>query len=368
MVLFRHVAKRMVRKKGLWVFTFVSLFGFALLLSFLNSSSSLNVSIGMLDRDGGLLSGRLIEEATRFGSVSPLETNEADEALLEGQDIVVTIPEGFTDDLFAGDVPRLSFSATEGSDAALIEQALNSYLSRERQLLAASGFDEERFLELAEAETTNGYTLVSEAFQKSVSTTARTQAFLGLLSFVMMSAFLQFIPLFVADDRDEKIYTRLFAAPVTPRRYVGSLFLSFCAVGLIYVFMLLAFSAVLYRQDVVAHLPVLTLLFVAYLFACLAIGSLIAVLATNRDKANIWQTSVTMAAAITGGAFISMMWLPDSLKLVGRFLPTYWFNSGVADMYANQFPTLSIFVLLGMALAVFAVTIFVLRRRPLLSS
>ena len=338
MVLFRHVAKRMLRKKGLWVFTFVSVFGFALILSFLSSTSTLNASIGILDRDGGTLAGRVIEEAGRFGSVTPLETDETDEALLQGQDVVLTIPDRFTGALLNGETPRLSFSATEGSHAALIEQALNSHLSQERQLLVASGFDEERFTELAERETENGYTLSSEPFQQSVATTARTQAFLGLLSFVMMSAFLQFIPLFVADDRDEKIYARLFAAPVTPRRYIGSLFLSFCAVGLIYVLMLLVFSAVLYRQDILTYLPVLTLLFIVYLFVCLAIGSLIAILATNREKANIWQTSVTMAAAITGGAFISLTWLPETLQAVGRFLPTYWFNYGVSQMYEDRFP------------------------------
>ena len=366
MVLFRHVAKRMIRKKGLWVFTFVSMFGFALILSFLSSTSALNASIGILDRDGGTLAGRVIEEAGRFGSVTPLETNQADEALLEGQDIVLSIPDGFTEALLAGESPRLSFSATEGSDAALIEQALNSHLSRERQLLVASDFDEERFIELAERETESGYTLSSEPFQQSVATTARTQAFLGLLSFVMMSAFLQFIPLFVADDRDEKIYSRLFAAPVTPRRYIGSLFVSFCAVGLLYVFMLLAFSTVLYRQDIVTYLPVLSLLFIVYLFACLAIGSLIAILATNREKANILQTSVTMAAAITGGAFISLTWLPDTLQIVGRFLPTYWFNFGVAEMYEDHFPLQSVLVMLGMALAVFLMSAWVLKKRPLI--
>lgn len=354
----------MLRKKGLWVFTFVSVFGFALILSFLNSTSTLNASIGILDRDGGTLAGRVVEEAERFGSVTLLKTSETDEALLQGQDIVLTIPDGFTNALLTGESPRLSFSATEGSDAALIEQALNSHLSRERQLLVASEFDEERFIELAERETENGYTLSSEPFQQSVATTARTQAFLGLLSFVMMSAFLQFIPLFVADDRDEKIYSRLFAAPVTPRRYIGSLFLSFCAVGLLYVLMLLAFSAVLYRQDILAHLPVLSLLFIAYLFVCLAIGSLIAIL-TNREKANIWQTSVTMAAAITGGAFISLTWLPDTLQVVGRFLPTYWFNYGVAQMYENHFPVMSVFILLGMALLVFLLSAWVLKKRPL---
>lgn len=365
MVLFRHVAKRMLRKKGLWVFTFVSVFGFALILSFLSSTSALNASIGILDRDGGTLATRVIEEAGRFGSVTPLETDETDEALLQGQDVVLTIPDGFTEALLNGETPRLSFSATEGSDAALIEQALNSHLSRERQLLIASDFDEERFNELAELETENGYTLSSEPFQQSVATTARTQAFLGLLSFVMMSAFLQFIPLFVADDRDEKIYSRLFAAPVTPRRYIGSLFVSFCAVGLLYVLMLLAFSAVLYRQDILAHLPVLTLLFIVYLFVCLAIGSLIAILATNREKANIWQTSVTMAAAITGGAFISLTWLPETLQAVGRFLPTYWFNYGVAQMYEDRFPVNSVLILLGMALVVFLVIAWALKKRPL---
>ncbi|WP_233546979.1 ABC transporter permease [Exiguobacterium sp. AM39-5BH] len=113
MVLFRHVAKRMLRKKGLWVFTFVSVFGFALILSFLNSTSTLNASIGILDRDGGTLAGRVVEEAERFGSVTLLKTSETDEALLQGQDIVLTIPDGFTNALLAGESPRLSFSATE---------------------------------------------------------------------------------------------------------------------------------------------------------------------------------------------------------------------------------------------------------------
>lgn len=62
MVLIRHVAKRMLRKKGLWVFTFVSMFGFALILSFVGGTSSLNASIGIVDRDGGLLAERLIDE------------------------------------------------------------------------------------------------------------------------------------------------------------------------------------------------------------------------------------------------------------------------------------------------------------------
>jgi len=96
----------MLRKKGLWVFTFVSVFGFALILSFLSSTSALNASIGVLDRDGGTLAGRVIEEAGRFGAVTPLETDETNEALLQGQDVVLVIPDGFSEALLNGETPR----------------------------------------------------------------------------------------------------------------------------------------------------------------------------------------------------------------------------------------------------------------------
>ncbi|WP_214815865.1 ABC transporter permease [Exiguobacterium sp. s131] len=364
MVLIRHVAKRMLRKKGLWVFTFVSMFGFALILSFVGGTSSLNASIGIVDRDGGLLAERLIDEAERFGRVTLLESN-TDDVLLEGEDIVLIIPDDFTEQAFTGEMPRLSFSAIAGSDASLIEQALNGHLSRERQLLEASGYDRATFEQLASKETSNGYTLSSEPFQESVATTARTQAFFGLLSFIMMSTFLQFIPMFVADDRDEKIYARLFASPVTPRRYFASLLLAFYLVGFIYVMLLIGVSLALYGQDVWTHLPTVFALFSSYLLVCLALGGLIAVFATNREKANIFQISVTMASAITGGAFISLLWLPDSLKLVGRFLPTYWLNNGVITMYEGQFPYPSILVMIGMTGVVFLLTILVLKKRPL---
>ncbi|VXB54925.1 ABC-2 type transporter [Exiguobacterium sp. 8H] len=364
MVLIRHVAKRMLRKKGLWVFTFVSMFGFALILSFVGGTSSLNASIGIVDRDGGLLAERLIDEAERFGRVTLLESN-TDDVLLEGEDIVLIIPDDFTEQAFTGEMPRLSFSAIAGSDASLIEQALNGHLSRERQLLEASGYDRATFEQLASKETSNGYSLSSEPFQESVATTARTQAFFGLLSFIMMSTFLQFIPMFVADDRDEKIYARLFASPVTPRRYFASLLLAFYLVGFIYVMLLIGVSLALYGQDVWIHLPTVFALFSSYLLVCLALGGLIAVFATNREKANIFQISVTMASAITGGAFISLLWLPDSLKLVGRFLPTYWLNNGVITMYEGQFPYLSILVMIGMTGVVFLLTILVLKKRPL---
>ncbi|WP_321282640.1 ABC transporter permease [Exiguobacterium profundum] len=364
MVLIRHVAKRMLRKKGLWVFTFVSMFGFALILSFVGGTSSLNASIGIVDRDGGLLSERLIDEAERFGRVTLLESN-TDDVLLEGEDIVLIIPDDFTEQAFTGEMPRLSFSAIAGSDASLIEQALNGHLSRERQLLEASGYDRATFEQLASKETSNGYSLSSEPFQESVATTARTQAFFGLLSFIMMSTFLQFIPMFVADDRDEKIYARLFASPVTPRRYFASLLLAFYLVGFIYVMLLIGVSLALYGQDVWTHLPTVFALFSSYLLVCLALGGLIAVFATNREKANIFQISVTMASAITGGAFISLLWLPDSLKLVGRFLPTYWLNNGVITMYEGQFPYPSILVMIGMTGVVFLLTILVLKKRPL---
>lgn len=363
-MLIKHVGKRMLRKKGLWVFTFVSMFGFALILSFVGGTSSLNASIGVVDRDEGVMGERLIEEAERFGRVTMLEASNED-VFLEGEDIVLIIPDDFTEQLFAGEKPRVSFSAIEGSDAALIEQALNGHLSRERQLLEASGYDMEQFETLASRESKNGYTLTSEPFQESVSTTARTQAFFGLLSFIMMSTFLQFIPMFVADDRDEKIYARLFASPVTPRRYFSSLLLAFYIVGFVYVLLLLGVSLVLYGQDVLPHLPTLLALFSTYLLACLALGTLIAVAASNREKANIWQISVTMAAAITGGAFISLMWLPESLKYVGRFLPTYWLNTGVITMYGGQFPYLSLLILIGMTGVVFLLTLFVLKKRPL---
>ncbi|MBG0917809.1 ABC transporter permease [Exiguobacterium sp. SRB7LM] len=364
MVLIRHVAKRMLRKKGLWVFTFVSMFGFALILSFVGGTSSLNASIGIVDRDGGLLAERLIDEAERFGRVTLLESN-TDDVLLEGEDIVLIIPDDFTEQAFTGEMPRLSFSAIAGSDASLIEQALNGHLSRERQLLEASGYDRATFEQLASKETSNGYTLSSEPFQESVATTARTQAFFGLLSFIMMSTFLQFIPMFVADDRDEKIYARLFASPVTPRRYFASLLLAFYLVGFIYVMLLIGVSLALYGQDVWTHLPTVFALFSSYLLVCLALGGLIAVFATNREKANIFQISVTMASAITGGAFISLLWLPDSLKLVGRFLPTYWLNNGVITMYEGQFPYLSILVMIGMTGVVSLLTILVLKKRSL---
>ncbi|WP_215145577.1 ABC transporter permease [Exiguobacterium qingdaonense] len=364
MVLIRHVAKRMLRKKGLWVFTFVSLFGFALILSFVGGTSSLSASVGVVDRDGGILAERLIEEADRFGRVTLLEASD-EEVLLEGEDIILVIPENFTAQAFTGDMPRLSFSAIAGSDASLIEQALNGHLSRERQLLEASGYDEAAFERLASEEAMNGYTLSSEPFQESVATTARTQAFFGLLSFIMMSTFLQFIPMFVADDRDEKIYARLFASPVTPRRYFASLLFAFYLVGFIYVVLLIGVSLVLHGQDVWAYLPTVFALFSSYLLVCLALGGLIAVAATNREKANIFQISVTMASAITGGAFISLLWLPDSLKFVGRFLPTYWLNDGVITMYEGQFPLFSILMMGIMTAIVFLLTVFVVKRRPL---
>lgn len=201
--------------------------------------------------------------------------------------------------------------------------------------------------------------------EPTVATTARTQAFFGLLSFIMMSTFLQFIPMFVADDRDEKIYARLFASPVSPRRYFASLLLAFYLVGFVYVMLLIGVSLALYGQDVWTHLSTVFALFSAYLLVCLAFGGLIAVFATNREKANIFHISVTMASAITGGAFISLLWLPDSLKLVGRFLPTYWLNNGVITMYEGQFPFLSILVMIGMTGVVFLMTVLVLKKRPL---
>ena len=62
---------------------------------------------------------------------------------------------------------------------------------------------------------------------------------------------------------------------------------------------------------------------------------------------------------------ISLLWLPDSLKLVGRFLPTYWLNNGVTTMYEGQFPFLSILVMIGMTAVVFLLTVLVLKKRPL---
>jgi len=363
MYLLRHVLIRMARKRLMWIWSLAFAVALAGIVTFFRSSDQ-TLDIFVVDNDNSAVSLAIAEKADDWGDVRT-GSEGAETALTTGSEFVVIIPEGFEKSLLSETTRKVTTAAIAGSETVFLEQSLTGYLDHVSTLAAASS-DGEEFRALLAANPQRMVRLEEESFDNRVLERTSVQLYFALLSFVTLMTLSQWIPTFLLDDREQRIYGRLFASPLSSSRYIGTVLAAFAILGIVFVTALLTLSLIFYGSTVLSYLDKTLPLFLAYMVSCLALSAFIAGFSTNREKANVLQTSISMIAAITGGAFVSLAILPESLRAIGMAFPTYWFNLGIEAVYQKgEAGWTEAGTILLISAILFLFTAWRLRRHPL---
>lgn len=309
-------------------------FGIMVILIIMNSSakdssdkySQASYTIYIENQDGSELADYLVQYLSSIHKVKKgTFSDEELKDMLYYQQIVcwITIPEGFGDAFMKDSAVKISSMKDEGQPWGMyVENQIESYLSSVRAYCSAD-YD----LEEADHLTRTGLdTSGLVTMTKKKSGQNKLYTFYAFLPFIILSIVLVgVLPVVLAFRRTEvKARMDVSAMPATKRNLM--LILSALGASLILWFIIMAVAGFVTGRALFTEKG---MLFVLNSLVFLVVSvCMLAFLSNFRMTANavsMISNIIGLSFSFLGGLFVPMEYLGESVKAVGRFLPTYWY-------------------------------------------
>jgi ABC-2 type transport system permease protein len=163
-------------------------------------------------------------------------------------------------------------------------------------------------------------------------------------------------------ERDQGIFHRILAGPVSRAQILWSKFIYGICIGMIQLFTLFLAGRLLYGIDVEHHVGLLLLVCAFAAAACTSFGMLLASVAPSPEAASGLATFLILLMCALGGAWIPVSMMPAFMQELSKLTIVYWAMEGFAQVlwadasFLELLPTLGI--LGGITAAVMAVAVW----------
>jgi ABC-2 type transport system permease protein len=163
-------------------------------------------------------------------------------------------------------------------------------------------------------------------------------------------------------ERDQGIFHRILAGPVTRAQILWSKFVYGICIGVLQLVTLFIGGRILYGIDVEHHIGFLLLVCIFAAAACTAFGMLLASITSSQEAASGLATFVILLMCAIGGAWFPVSMMPDFIQHLSKLTLVYWSMEAFSQvLWANAslrelLPTLG--VLGGMTAAVMAFSVW----------
>ncbi|MDX2187526.1 MAG: ABC transporter permease [Opitutaceae bacterium] len=137
-------------------------------------------------------------------------------------------------------------------------------------------------------------------------------------------------------ERDQGLYHRLLAGPVSRYHILVSRFLHGIIVGVVQLVVLFLSAQLLFGVNVTGHLPLLIVVSLFAAAACAAFGMLIASVARTIEAANGMATLLILTMSAIGGAWFPLYLMPEFIQKAARFTLVFWSMQGFDYVLWNQ--------------------------------
>ena len=159
----------------------------------------------------------------------------------------------------------------------------------------------------------------------------------------------------VNEDRDQKVFSRIFVSNIKPWQYYSANILSsiFC----IAIQVIISVIAVSYFSNINFGMSLITLSFILIIAGLIAvsIGTVFVSITRNTQEASMMTNVVTFALVMVGGCFIPVSIFPKIINDISKFLPTRWivdiiYNIQTGSSLISQWRYLVLLILFSIAL------------------
>ncbi len=324
MIIFRTTFYRIMKHKVRLLI--IILMPLLFIVTFLSMGTEIPLKVAVVDEDNTPFTAMLMTGITEnFTLVDCAKDDIINELIAGNIDYALLIEPGFTGELIAGKTPLLDgYSIGESNLNIPIENYLSYLLSAAEEIANSAENDTQLFYQGL------GY-LSSGIMELSLVRTDSVDRSLGPAAIGFLMQFSLYMSVIttaiIVEDKMKKTFFRIFAAPISVKRYMSENLLSFFIVGIIQVIAVLLFTR--YYMNIYLGESIWNMLLLLTIFTAVSItfGLLITAYAKNTTQAYLTIAVITTPMIMIGGGYWPRHSMPEILIKIGDFIPTSWVMS-----------------------------------------
>lgn len=356
LLLVNNTLKLLLRRKGNLVFILLSIFIPIIFLTF-NLSSSSKLVVGVVNKDNGILSKDMMSSLRNSGKFSVVDLNESnlDRYVTKGDvDCALIVPKDFSENIIENKAVKVQIVSIKGKEIALaIQNYVNQYISNLKYLSLSSNDNRDMFYKMYQEYENNSLIKLSEysVKDKSAINNAMIRSIGFFIMFLMMGA--SGISELMLQEKRDKTFYRICAAPIKSRTYVFSNFIVNAAVTLFQIIMIMLFLMLFLKLPVDKSFVEAFIVLLIFGLSSIGLGMLITTFSDSTVQSGGLTSLIVTPTCMLGGVFWPVEYMPKVLQKISDFIPQKWAIDAITKIEETSNPNilLNIAILLAYALA-----------------
>lgn len=324
MTIFFNNIKRILKKKLNIIFMIVVPVLF-IVVSMAATGGGGTISVGIVDNDNTKLTNMLIKNLEDKATVIRVKEDEIKSNILNMKiEYAIVFDKNFTKDIIDGkDVKLKSYSIKESDVAVSVKMYIDSFLSTAKNISAAVPGNEEKFYSGFDYYEDGSFQAEYKSLELKQFSKKTSVISLGFL--VMCIIFLStFATTLIIEDKKSGTYYRMFSTPVKIKSYMLQNILSFIAVALLQVGLIITIMIGVFKADLGPSPINVFIVMAAFALVAVAFGVVISSLSKDSRQASTLSTLIITPMCMLGGCFWPREIMPSFLQKIGNFVPTTW--------------------------------------------
>ena len=307
----------------------------------------------IIDNDKSVLSNNLVKYFNDNANILniDLEEEKIDDALFyRDANYVIYIDEGYEDEVLNGNNPLIKIKSSGDYSSSLAEMLLERYLKTQRVL--HDEFSDKNILVEKINNSLENSANVELATKINTSELSNMSRYYNFASYSIIAVVMFIICLVLSSFNEESVKKRTIVSSMNYKKYNKYIMLSSILYVLFVVILYTILGFIVFGNIMFSKRGLIYILN-TFVFAivALALSLLVSTLVNKKEAVSGIVNVISLSQAFLCGAFIPVMWMPDSVLKIAHVLPAYYYinsNELLASLEVLSFSNLKpIFVNLG---------------------
>lgn len=318
----------------------------------------------IVDNDKSVLSNNLVKYFNDNANILDidLEEEKIDDALFyRDANYVIYIDEGYEDEVLNGNDPLIKIKSSGDYSSSLAEMLLERYLKTQRVL--HDEFSDKNILVEKINNSLENSANVELATKINTSELSNMSRYYNFASYSIIAVVMFIICLVLSSFNEESVKKRTIVSSMNYKKYNKYIMLSSILYVLFVVILYTILGFIVFGNIMFSKRGLIYILN-TFIFAivALALSLLVSTLVNKKEAVSGIVNVVSLSQAFLCGAFIPVMWMPDSVLKIAHVLPAYYYinsNELLASLEVLNFSNLKP-IFINMGVMILFIVIFII--------
>ena len=342
-------------------------------------STKVNISIINKDENSKLISGLrdYLKENANIVDVGTSKEDLQDALFFREAEYIITIPKGFTKEILKGnkDINIEKTVIPNSTSEIYMDNLINRYLNTVKMYTSTiDNISQAKLVSNVNKDLSHTTDVKIKTYDNDYSNNASCANYYNFFAYSMFAVLILGISLVMISFNNKDLKRRNLASALSMKNMNIQMVFANITYALVVWFVMIIASFIMFKNYMFTINGLLSLLnsFV-FTLAALSISILISNLVTSRNALSAVVNVIALGSCFISGVFVPQQYLGDTVLSIAKFNPTYWYvkaNDYIAILvnYSNENMRpifMSMIIVLGFALAVYAVTLVVIKQKRL---